>query len=95
MQIKPPGIHLCQLPYIDDKRDHGLTSCTSILVDPSELLRALWAETIADAACGASALAPEDPEPPQPVVDIVKKMVKQLAVTYNPDNYPNPGESAR
>lgn len=38
VQTKPPGIHLCQLPYVDDKRDHGLTSTASIVAMPSESL---------------------------------------------------------
>ncbi|GAA5867392.1 hypothetical protein JCM8547_003331 [Rhodosporidiobolus lusitaniae] len=32
--VTPPGIHICQLPFADDIRDHGLESTVSVLVPP-------------------------------------------------------------
>lgn len=43
---------------------------------------------------GAAEDADENTElPPQPAVDIAKRVVKKLTHDeYNPDNFPNPGE---
>lgn len=37
MVAVPGGIHLCQLPFVDDVRDHNLTSSVSIVHPPGEL----------------------------------------------------------
>lgn len=36
VRVSSAGIHLCQLPYADDIREHGLTSTLSIIEPPSE-----------------------------------------------------------
>ncbi|ORY89587.1 SPOC like C-terminal domain-containing protein [Leucosporidium creatinivorum] len=36
VRISSAGIHLCQLPYADDVREHGLTSSLSIIEPPTE-----------------------------------------------------------
>jgi len=36
VQLLPPGIHICQLPFKDDIRSHGLTSTVSIVPPLSE-----------------------------------------------------------
>jgi hypothetical protein len=48
VRISSAGIHLCQLPYADDVREHGLTSTLSIIEPPSELVASVLGEIEAD-----------------------------------------------
>ncbi len=45
VQLLPPGIHLCQLPFKDDIRNHGLSSTVSIVPPMSKPTQARnWSE---------------------------------------------------
>lgn len=94
VQILPPGIHLCQLPYADDIRSHGLSSTKSIVPDLSKLQRQTVALEPASEAAPVLT-APDQLEdtnyiPDLPAVEAANEIVRYMTRPYNPDSYPNP-----
>lgn len=99
----PGGIHLCQLPFVDDVRAHDLSSTVSIVHPPGELrflyisFLEVWAipRLMRFAAVLSLRQDPETgEESEQPEIDAAKKIIKHYSRTFNPEMYPNPGELA-